>query len=306
VEAVRALALARNISEDEIWQAVADGLHTAYAALPGARVDAMVSIDTEHFDISVTANGVDVTPEGFGRVAASVFRSALDKTVSSSVRHAALSRFGGHEGQLVTGVVRHVTDRRAVVDIDGVSGVLPRSAQIPGEQLSRGDRIKVVIMELRSSGDDAVLFSRTTPEFVTALIADTHTEVAAGNIEVVAVARDPGRRAKVAVHSDTYTDAVAAFIGTSGSRIRPVQDELYPEHLDVVAYSPDLCVYAASVLGLSPAAVWLDTHEEFTTINAVVERSLMGKVMGHAGSNIRLAENLLGYPVKLHTDQPSR
>jgi transcription termination/antitermination protein NusA len=298
-EAVRALASHRGISEDELWQAVADGLRTAYEALPNAHEGAVVSIDTENFEISVHVGTQDVTPEGFGRIAASVFRSSLDRAVSDSVRRTALARFRGYEGQLVEGTVRHVTDRRAVLEVEGVSGVLPRSAQIPGERLTRGDRVKAVIMELRDSGDDAILFSRTAPEFLTALIADLHSEVAAGRIELVAVAREPGRRSKVAVYSDGYKEPVAAFIGTGGSRIRPLQDELGPERLDVVAYSEDLQLFAASTLELPLAAISVVETEDGTLVEAHCDRSLIGRVMGQAGSNIRLAEQLLGYPVKI-------
>jgi transcription termination/antitermination protein NusA len=299
-EAIRALAASRGLNEDELWQAVADALRAAYLRLPGAAHDVDVAIDTGTFTIQVLSydsdpDGVDVTPDGFGRIAAATFKSALDAAVADATRRRALTRFAGREGTLVEGTVKHVTDRRAVIEVDGVDAVLYRSAMLPGDRLRRGAQVLALLVALRESGDDALTLSRTDDRFLWALVAQ-HPDVAGGSTEVVAVVREPGRRAKVVLGASRFRDPVASFIGGGGNKIRPLQEALGTERLDVTVYDEDAVRYACDLLGVDVRTTLVEVDGSsllVRTDDPAVARRLRGPV----GANVRLAEQLSGLTI---------
>jgi N utilization substance protein A len=305
-DAVRALASTRGIDEAELWQAVADAMRVAYGKMPGAASDVDLVIDVETFSVQVISydsspDGEDVTPDGFGRIGAAVFRSALDEAVRASLRNKALARFVGREGEIVHGVVTHVTERRAVVSVEGIEGVLYRSQMLPGERLNRGDNITAILSSLRESSEDAFTLSRTDDRLLAALVAG-HPDVLDGSTEVVALAREAGRRAKVVVGESRWRDPVAAFIGAGGDKIRRIQEAMHPERVDVVAYDSDPTRYALALLGVTEQkGILVEGDGDRLTVKTA-NRETARRLLGPAAANVRLAEKLSGLRVNVEID----
>lgn len=308
-QAIEDLAASRNLSVDALWQAVADALLAAYNRLPGAQPDSDVSIDTDGFTISVISYaadpaGVDVTPEDFGRIAAAVFKQAVREFIDAQVRALQLHRFEGREDTVVYGRVVHVSARRALLEIEGVEGVLPASEQIPNERLREGDRIYVLILALRESGDDVLVLSRSHPRFVTRMLEEHISEIADGRVQIVDVAREAGRRSKVAVAlaHDGPSDPAGIVIGPRGSKINMVTPELGPERLDIISWDPDLATFVANALGVDRScvtAVTPGTQGGRDVVSVVVPADQAGRAVGTAGVNVRLAERLCGVRIDL-------
>lgn len=312
IAAIEDLAAKRGLDEGELWQAVADALLAAYRRTPGAHDDAEVRIDLESGTISVIGfdrarlDGEDVTPEGFGRVAASVFRQVVAQRVDDAVRQRALARFAGREGTVVDARVKHVDARRAVVDVEGVEGVLPAAEQLPGDRLRPGGWVEAMIVALRDSGADALVLSRTHPDFVRALVAREVPQVADGSVEIVALAREPGRRTKLAVRSHGAGDPVAAVIGAGGSRIRSVQHTLGAERVDVFAWDDDPAVLVKSALGVPDAQVVSfeppGGDSGHGTVTVRVPAGQTARAVGAGGSNVRVAGRVVGWKIVLVDD----
>jgi N utilization substance protein A len=307
--AVDEIAARHDIDPAGLWQAVADALLAAYFKLPDSRDDVEVRIDPETFaisvlDVSADPAGVDVTPDGFGRIAARVFRDAVDDHVAAAVRQRAVGLLAGREGTVVDGVVTHVNDRRAVVEVEGIAGVLPVEEQIPGEALRRGQRVAALLVALRPSGDDVMLLSRSRNEFIARLMVDAVPEVADGRVEVLRVVRNPGRRAKVLVAAapGVHADPAALVIGPGGSKIRNVTRDLGDERLDVVPWYDEPEVLVAAALGVEPGDVRvlaLPTDDQRGEAEVRVPTQALARVVGSRGTNVHLAERLTGFHVDL-------
>jgi N utilization substance protein A len=293
--ALEQLARERGISSGDLWQGVADALRAAYLRLPGAFDDARLEIHTENFSVSVKRpDGSDVTPEGFGRVGAAVFKRELVSTVARVQRTLALRAFTGRELSIVEGVVVHATDRRATIRIRDLEAVLPRSEQIPGERLRRGQEIYALLVELRPDGDDALLLSRIHPEFLPRLLPHLVPAVNDGRVEVKAVARVPGQRSKVAIFSPLGPrEAMRNVVGAGGSVIRSVQRALGPEWIDLVAFDADPVVLTADALELDPSAVRLEAGR----LLVAPPEEVRARVIGASGINLRLISQLVGLPI---------
>jgi transcription termination/antitermination protein NusA len=307
--AVDEIAASHHIDPMGLWQAVADALHDAYRRLPGAHHDVDVRINTEDFAIAVVSfdgnpDGVDVTPADFGRVAAATFKEAIERHVAETVRARAVERLTGQEGTVVEGVVRHVTERRAVIDVDGVEGVLPVDEFIPGERLRTGSTVAALLVALRDRGDDVMRLSRSRTEFVRRLVVERIPEVADGQVELVRVARIPGKRSKilVAAAEGLRGDPAGVVIGPGGSKIRNVTRELADERVDVVAWDGDMTTAVAAALGVETTDVEVhDPVDGDDRWKAVVRvpGHLLARAVGAGGVNVTLAERLLGVRIDL-------
>lgn len=308
--AVDEIAERHGIDPAGLWQAIADALLAAYQRLPDAHEDVDVRIHPDDFAISVVSfddpnagvDGVDVTPDGFGRIAARVFRDAVADHVAAAVRARALGVLAGREGTVVIGTVTHVNDRRAVVDVDGVAGVLPIEEQLPGEQLRRNQKVAALLVALRPSGDDVMLLSRTRTEFVTQLLFESVPELATGQVELLRVVRNPGRRAKVLVAAGegTTADPAGLVIGPGGAKIRNVTRDLGDERLDVVPWYEDSHDLIAAALGVTSSDVTVlveATEDTRGDAEVRVPATALARVVGTRGTNVHLAERLTGFHI---------
>jgi N utilization substance protein A len=207
-------------------------------------------------------------------------------------------------GDIVNGVVKRVEYGNVVVDLGRGEAIVRRDEMLPREVFRNGDRIRAYIYDVRREQRGPQIFlSRTHPQFMAKLFAQEVPEIYDGIVEVKAVARDPGSRAKIAVVSrDTSVDPVGACVGMRGSRVQAVVNELQGEKIDIIPWSQDIATFVVNALAPAEVAkVVLD--EERERIEVVVPDQQLSLAIGRRGQNVRLASQLTGWDIDILTEQ---
>lgn len=314
MDALELLERERGVPVEAILDALANALVSAYKRSPGAAEEARVTIDPETGDITVYAQELDEegnviaewedTPEDFGRIAAQTAKQVIQQRLREVKREQVYDLYEGREGDLVTGIVQQVDNRFAILDLGDAEAIMPASERIPYERLQRGNRVKALIVEVRGDAKGPqIVVSRSHPDLVRRLLELEVPELADGTIEIVAIAREPGHRTKIAVVShDPNVDAKGAAVGARGSRVRQVVNELRGEKVDVVQWRENPAEFIAEALG--PARV-REVHidEETKTATVIVSEHQLSLAIGKEGQNARLAARLTGYKIDIRSDR---
>jgi N utilization substance protein A len=246
----------------------------------------------------------DVTPEGFGRIAAQTAKQVILQRIREEERRMMYDEYIDRVTEVVTGIVQQAGDRNNVlVDLGRVEALLPRSEQVDGERYEQGSRIKAVITEVRSgTKGPQVILSRRDPELIKTLFELEVPEIADGLVEIRGVAREPGYRSKIAVESHAQgVDPVGACVGPRGSRVRMVVSELRGEKIDIIPWNPEPARFVAKAL--SPARVrevYLDDEAREATV--VTPDDQLALAIGKEGMNARLAARLTGWKIDIQSD----
>src|SRR6266480_2982350 len=246
----------------------------------------------------------DVTPEGFGRIAAQTAKQVILQRIREEERRMMYDEYIDRVTEVVTGIVQQAGDRNNVlVDLGKVEALLPRSEQVDGERYEQGSRIKAVITEVRSgTKGPQVILSRRDPELIKTLFELEVPEIADGLVEIRGVAREPGYRSKIAVESHAQgVDPVGACVGPRGSRVRMVVSELRGEKIDIIPWNPEPARFVAKAL--SPARVrevYLDDDGREATV--VTPDDQLALAIGKEGMNARLAARLTGWKIDIQSD----
>jgi N utilization substance protein A len=274
----------------------------------GERQHTLISDDDLEIDLSdVPDNQIsrtEVTPEGFGRIAAQTAKQVILQRIREAEREMMYDEYIDRVGEVVTGIVQQAGDRNNVlVDLGKVESLLPRSEQVDGERYEQGSRIKAVITEVRSgTKGPQVILSRRDPELIKTLFELEVPEIADGLVEIRGVAREPGYRSKIAVESHAQgVDPVGACVGPRGSRVRMVVSELRGEKIDIIPWNPEPARFVAKAL--SPARVrevYLDDDGKEATV--VVPDDQLALAIGKEGMNARLAARLTGWKIDIQSD----
>src|SRR6266568_947034 len=243
----------------------------------------------------------DVTPEGFGRIAAQTAKQVILQRIREEERRMMYDEYIDRVGEVVTGIVQQAGDRNNVlVDLGKVESLLPRSEQVDGERYEQGSRIKAVITEVRSgTKGPQVILSRRDPELIKTLFELEVPEIADGLVTIEGVAREPGYRSKIAVQSHTQgVDPVGACVGPRGSRVRMVVSELRGEKIDIIPWNDEPARFVAKAL--APAKVrevYVDDDNRQATV--VVPDGELSLAIGKEGLNARLAHRLTGWRIDI-------
>jgi len=246
----------------------------------------------------------DVTPDGFGRIAAQTAKQVILQRIREEERRMMYDEYIDRVTEVVTGIVQQAGDRNNVlVDLGKVEALLPRSEQVDGERYEQGSRIKAVITEVRSgTKGPQVILSRRDPELIKTLFELEVPEIADGLVDIRGVAREPGYRSKIAVESHAQgVDPVGACVGPRGSRVRMVVSELRGEKIDIIPWNPEPARFVAKAL--SPARVrevYLDDEGREATV--VVPDDQLALAIGKEGMNARLAARLTGWKIDIQSD----
>ncbi len=243
-------------------------------------------------------------PLDFGRIAAQSAKQVIVQKVREAERDRQYEEFKDRIGEIVNGAVKRVEYGNVIVDLGRGEGMLRRDELIPRELFKTGDRIRAYVFDVRREQRGPQIFlSRTHPQFMAKLFAQEVPEIYDGVIEVKAVARDPGSRAKIAVHSrDSAIDPVGACVGMRGSRVQAVVAELQGEKIDIIPWSPDAATFIVNALQPAEVAkVVLD--EDARRIEVVVPDDQLSLAIGRRGQNVRLASQLTGWDIDILTEQ---
>jgi transcription termination/antitermination protein NusA len=242
-------------------------------------------------------------PIEFGRIAAQSAKQVIVQKVRDAERDRMFAEFKDRIGEIISGTVKRAEYGNVIVDLGRGEGIVRRDETLPRETFRPGDRIRAYVYDVRREQRGPQIFlSRTHPQFMAKLFGQEVPEIYDGIVEVVAVSRDPGSRAKIGVRSkDSSIDPVGACVGMRGSRVQAVVNELQGEKIDIIQWSPDVATFVVNALAPAEVAkVVLD--EEAERIEVVVPDEQLSLAIGRRGQNVRLASQLTGWDIDIMTE----
>lgn len=263
----------------------------------------------KEIDKDALLNGVienEYEAKSFGRVAAQTAKQVLIQKLREFERESLAREYDGKVGKLITGTVVRVEPRVVRIELGRGEGIMPISEQIPGERLAVGSRVRVLLKNIdrESNRGPTIILSRADPEFVKLLFIQEVPETETGAVEIKAIAREAGKRTKIAVYSSSNEiDPVGTFVGTKGVRVQAVMNEIGDtEKIDIITYDPDIRNYIANAL--SPAEIdRIDLEEDDATgkkkAKVYVSPQQQSVAIGKQGQNVRLASALTGYSLDI-------
>jgi len=335
LQIAEAVAREKMIEPDLVIQAMEESMAKAAKSKYGAELDIRAFIDrktgelemtrvrevveeVENHFVEMTAQDAEahlenpqigdqiidkLPPMDFGRIAAQSAKQVILQKVREAERERQYEEFKDREGTIINSLVKRVEYGNVIVDVGRGEAIVRRDQLINRELYRNGDRIRAYIKEVRSEMRGPQIFlSRTAPEFMAELFKMEVPEIYDGIIEIKAVARDPGSRAKIGVISyDTSIDPVGACVGMRGSRVQAVVNELQGEKIDIIPWNDDAPTFLVNAL--QPAEVSkVVLDDEAERIEVVVPDEQLSLAIGRRGQNVRLASQLTGLDIDIMTE----
>jgi N utilization substance protein A len=240
------------------------------------------------------------TKEDYGRIAAQTAKQVIIQKIREAEKISVLNEFGKKEGEIVSGTVERVERGTVFINMGRAVGLLPYDEQIPGEHYNQGERIRACLMRVEETPRGIFLrLSRATPHFLAELFKIEVPEIAAGTVEVKAVAREAGARSKIAVHAaDSHIDPIGSMVGQRGVRVNTVMSELGGEKIDIIEWSEKPSEFIEEAL--SPAKVInirINEQDKMATVEVAEDQQSLA--IGKGGQNVRLAAKLTGWRIDI-------
>lgn len=270
---------------------------------PGTQVsvaEARSEYDSEAMVGDEFGRRLDTT--ALGRIAAQTAKQVILQKVRDAERGVIYEEFKNSKGDLINGIVQRYDRGSVIVNLGRTEAVLPKREQISRERYRQGDRIRCLILDIdRSARGPQIILSRSHPDFLRKLFELEVPEINERTVEIKAVAREPGERAKIAVVSnDMSVDPVGACVGVKGARVQAVVQELRGERIDIVTWTPDEPSFVARAL--APAEVArVVVDEEVHSMEVVVNDDQLSLAIGRKGQNVKLASKLTGWKIDVRS-----
>ncbi len=343
--ALNQLCAERNVKPDDVLEAVKLAIATAYRKdfgnkeqeirvilredqdMPSVLVvkEVVDDVENENFEISLSDAKrvkphaevgdeieIDVTPVGYGRIAAQSAKQVIIQKLQEAEKQSLFAMFKDRENEILTATVTKTEANWVTLEIEGMTVSLPWKEQIPGEHYYTGKRIRVYLDTVELTGKGPQLrISRTHPNLVKKLLELEIPEIRNGDVQIMAIARDPGMRCKVAVKSDDpRIDPIGACVGQKGVRIQTVMEEINGERVDMIEWSDDpIKLISTALQPASISAVIIvngEVHEDSDgrlvkkRAAVFVEEAQRPMAIGKKGQNIRLATDLTGFELDMY------
>lgn len=247
--------------------------------------------------------GMKIETSSFGRIAVQMAKQIIIQRVKDAERDNIYDEYKDRKGELINGFVQRFEGGNIIVNLGRAEGVVPPAEQIHRETYKRGERIRTYLFEVKKNTKGAqIILSRTHPAFLKALFEVEVPEISEGLIDIVSVAREPGKRGKIAVKAkDKDIDPVGACVGMRGTRVQSVVQELRGEKIDIIPYTEDAAKYVSSAL--SPAKVnRVFVDEENRAMTVIVPDDQLSLAIGKNGQNVRLAVKLTGWKIDVKSE----
>jgi len=258
--------------------------------------------DTKNYNIADTIL-IETMPKEFGRIAAQTAKQVIVQKIREAERNVIFEKYIDKERDIVTGVVQRIEHGNIIIDLGRTEAMLLPNEQMQNEEYYKGKRIKIYILEVRKTSKGPKIFaSRSHPELLKRLFELEVPEIHEGLVEIKNIAREAGKRSKVAVFSkEERIDPIGACIGDRGSRIKSIMMELKDEKIDVIKWSDDEKILIAN--SLNPAKVSLvNLFEKEKTATVIVPDQQLSLAIGKQGQNARLAAKLTGWKVDIKSE----
>lgn len=335
IQAIEDLEKEKHISKEILLEAIESALVSAYKKNYGTSQNVRVDINQESGDINVymrmdvvtdddfeddltqipleEALEIDpryevgdvveyqVTPRDFGRIAAQTAKQVVVQRIREAERGMVFDNFISRQGEIVTGTVQRISNETMFVNVGNTEGILSPNEQVPGEKYNINDRLKVYIMDVRKSNKGPQVFlSRSHPGLVKRLFELEVPEIEDGTVEIKGIAREAGSRTKMAVYTEfENVDPVGACVGTRGSRVQAIVDELHGEKIDIITWSEDPKVLIANVLSPSKVEEVIIAEDGEKSATVVVPDYQLSLAIGKEGQNVRLAARVSGWKIDI-------
>ena len=332
ISTVNELAKERRVNKDVLFSAIEAALISAYKKNYGKNANVRATIDREKGEIEVLSRKtvveevtdpqsemtlqeareidrryevgdlveVPVSPRDFGRIAAQTAKQVVVQHLREAERGVIYDEYSQKENEILTAIVQRVENRNVYVELGRTEGIIEPNQQMPNEELSINDRIKVYVLEVSRQGrGPQVYVSRTHPGLVKRLFELEVPELVSGVVQIKAIAREAGYRTKMAVFStDPLIDAVGSCVGPRGMRVENVVAELKTEKIDIIKWSSDPAEYIANAL--NPARVIsVFTADGEKSARVIVPDNQLSLAIGKEGQNARLAAKLTGWKIDI-------
>lgn len=243
---------------------------------------------------------IEVTPRDFGRIAAQTAKQVVIQRIRDAERDVVYDEFISRENEIINGSIQRINRGNIYVNLGKTEGVIPPSEQIEGEEYKQGDRLKLLVMEVKkTTKGPQIILSRSHPNLVRKLFELEVPEIQTGVVEIYSVSREAGSRTKIAVYSkDENVDPLGACVGFKGSRVKVIVDELKDEKIDIIMYDKDINVFVANSLSPSKVlAVFSNDKEKYSVV--VVPDYQLSLAIGKEGQNARLAAKLTNWKIDI-------
>jgi N utilization substance protein A len=324
----------KNIKKEEIFKTISEAIVTALRKYYGKVVQIEAEIDPETAEMrayfikdvvdEAAIEELEITLEeakkykpdakvgekiripvdiaDFSRIASQIAKQTLLQKIRISERDKIYAEFSPRVGEIVTGLVTHISNKDILVNLGKVEAILPYSEQIKRERYSVNDRVKAIIQRVEKNRTPQIILSRASVEFMKALLVNEIPEIYEGIVEIVNIVREPGVRSKIIVKSNSSKiDPVGACVGVKGSRIKAVMAELSNEKIDLIPYSDEIVNIIAKAF--SPArvsSVSIDRENKIAII--IVPDDELELAKGRDDVNRKLVEKLTGYTFEIKTE----
>ncbi len=335
IRAIEDLEKEKRISKEILLEAIESALVSAYKKNYGTSQNVRVDINEETGDINVymrmdvvadedfeddltqitleEAVEIDpryevgdvveyqVTPRDFGRIAAQTAKQVVVQRIREAERGMVYDNFITRQGEILTGTVERVSNETLFINVGNTEGILSPNEQVPGEHYKINDRLKVYIMDVRKSNKGPQVFlSRSHPGLVKRLFELEVPEIEDGTVEIRGIAREAGSRTKMAVYTEyENVDPVGACVGTRGTRVQAIVDELHGEKIDIITWSEDPETLIANVLSPSKVEKVIIPNPEEKSAIVVVPDYQLSLAIGKEGQNVRLAARVSGWKIDI-------
>ena len=302
IEALEEMAKEKGIPREDLYDAIRKGLAVAYEEEHGEQDEIEVEIDTHSGDIHI--NGERIELAKFGRIATKKAEETIRQEIVQRRREIVYNLYVNRVGEIISGSIHRFEGKDVWVNLGEAEAILPESERIPGERYHAGQRLRSYLVSVEETqGDPRILLSRAVPQFVEQLLRLEVPEIEEGILIVRKIAREAGRRSKVAVESlDRNVDPIGTCVGAGGARVRVVTRELSGEKIDLIRWSEDTMQLLKN--GLEPASVIsVELDEESRSAKVLVPHDELSLAIGKGGQNVRLSAKLVGYDVKVSSPE---
>ena len=244
---------------------------------------------------------VEINPNEFGRIPAQLARQILFQKIKQAEREKIYQEFAGREGEVVTGYVQRFERGGVILDLEQTEAFLPPREMPRSQNYERGKRLQCLILSVKNEmRGPPIIVSRTHRDLVSMLFEQEVPEIYEGQVQIMAVARDPGNRAKVAVRAtEEGIDAVGTCVGVKGIRVQTIVGELDDEKIDLLEWSEDPSVFIANALGARVGVRRVELNDEDKSALVIVPDNQLSLAIGQRGQNARLAAKLTGWKVDI-------
>ncbi|QQG44624.1 MAG: transcription termination factor NusA [Candidatus Roizmanbacteria bacterium] len=300
--ALNQVATERGISADEVLQSIEAAVLAAFKKeYPDLYEETItVRLNRETGETKILKDSKDITPPGFGRIAAQTARQVVLQKIREAEKKTVISHYKAQIGALIRGRIIRYDGHNAYVDIGKTEAVLPREEQMRNEKYAVNTSLIFLLKEISEDnhGYSRIIVSRSAPQLIAELFKREVPEISNGTVEIKEIVREPGERAKIAVFSSQNgVDPVGACVGQKGVRVQTVTDELGgSEKIDIIQWNSDPKIFLISAL--SPAKI-IDVAIQDKKAKVTVDETQTPLAIGKNGVNVNLAARLTGFEIDI-------